>query len=75
MRGEIEMEHITAGDLRNSEENLIGRKIETQQIGDWPGGLAEIIKLDPDPAAPEIVFNVKNKHGEVGVFDWEIVYV
>ncbi len=54
---------------------LIGLNILTQSIGNWSGGPARIIELDPDPAAPEIIFNVKNIHGEIGIFDWETIYI
>jgi len=54
--------------------SLLGRHVVTVQIGEYPGGLAEVIELLPDPAAPEIVFNVNHPtFGEIGVFDWEPV--
>ncbi len=62
---------------------LIGRRIFTMQIGDWPGGAATIIALTPDPAgAPEIVFQVRHvsendpetgRLFEIGVLDHEDV--
>lgn len=53
---------------------LIGRKIVTQPYGDWPGGVATITEVYPDPEAPEIVLQVKSEeHGEIGVFNFEEV--
>jgi hypothetical protein len=46
-------------------DELIGRKILTEAIGAWPGGLAEIIDVIPDPNAPEIVFEVRGLDPEV----------
>ena len=67
---------MTAIELRTTYKGeLIGLGILTQSIGNWPGGPARIIELDPDPAAPEIVFNVKNIRGEIGIFDWETIYI
>lgn len=55
-------------------DKLIGRTILTVPMGTWPGGFAEIIKLTPDPGAPEISFQVKSElHGEIGVFENEHV--
>jgi len=54
---------------------LIGKTILTLPMGGWPGGLCTITKIEPDPAAPEIVFNVKNiiTGEEIGMFDDEFV--
>lgn len=56
-------------------DQLIRRKIITEQYGEWPGGIATVIKLYPDPEAPEIVFDVKHDETgeEIGVFDHENV--
>lgn len=43
--------------------------------GDWPGGVARVITIYPDSACPEIVFEVGNAHGEIGVFAEESVIV
>lgn len=55
--------------------DLVGRVIETRAIGAWPGGLARVIELQPDAAAPEIVFQVKHcrTNEECGVFAHEPV--
>lgn len=55
-------------------DGLIGRKINTEEIGDYPGGVAEVIQLLPDPNAPEIVFLVRHpSFGEIGIFEYEEV--
>ena len=55
-------------------KKLIGQKVLTEQIGSYPGGVATIIELAPDPAAPEIVFEVEHPtFAEIGVFEWEDV--
>lgn len=57
-------------------ESAIGMIIGTQAIGEYPGGLAEVVGLESDPAAPEIVFDVRHPtFGEIGVFDYETVEV
>jgi hypothetical protein len=55
-------------------QRLLGREVATLAIGDWPGGVARVTELRPDPAAPEIVFNVQRQDGRtVGVFGDELV--
>lgn len=55
---------------------LIGKIVMTEAIGEYPGGPAEVIELEPDPNAPEIVFQVRHAtFGEIGVFDHELVVV
>lgn len=54
--------------------SLIGQRIETEAIGEYPGGIAIVTELAPDPQAPEIVFTVQHpSYGDIGVFDWELV--
>ena len=53
--------------------HLVGRQIITEAVGDWPGGVATITQSMPDPAAPEIVYQVESAHGEIGIFDGEEV--
>jgi hypothetical protein len=54
--------------------SLIGRRIETEAIGEYSGGIATVTEIAPDPQAPEIVFNVRHPtYGEIGVFKWEQV--
>ncbi len=49
--------------------HLIGCEIETQAQGSWAGGVATVMKIKPDPAAPDIRLHVKNEAGkEFGVF-------
>lgn len=49
--------------------------VNTEAIGDWPGGVCEVTEVDPDPASPEIAFNVRDPitGEEIGVFDYEEV--
>jgi hypothetical protein len=65
---------VKAGWLANiSGPNLIGKLVNTMAIGDWQGGPCEVTEVDPDPAAPEIVMNVRHLDGgdEIGVFEDE----
>lgn len=55
-------------------ENLVGQKIITQPMGDYPGGKATVIEIAPDFTAPEIVFDVEHPtFGRIGVFEYEQV--
>jgi len=55
-------------------EKLVGLTVDTPALGEWPGGVSKIIAVAPDPAAPEIVFNVEHEeHGRIGVFGHEMV--
>lgn len=61
---------------------LIGQMVMTERVGAYPGGPARIIKLLPDPEAPEIVYQVENegwmdewgKH-DIGVFEHERAFL
>ena len=66
---------ILAKELAKREgENLLSREVLTSACGEYPGGMATVIELAPDPGAPEIVFNVRlDDWGEIGVFDYEMV--
>jgi hypothetical protein len=71
----------TAKDLlRDHGEALVGRKVWTQRIGNWPGGLARVTKLYHDESAPDILFQVEGLEEQakypdgdktIGVFDFE----
>lgn len=51
---------------------LIGRKVFTVAIGDYPGGVATVMRLGDDPNAPDIVLIVQPEgQDEIGVFDYE----
>lgn len=52
---------------------LIGRRVDNEAIGDWPGGVCEVIQLEPDEGSPEIVMQVRSLDSgeEIGVFDYE----
>jgi len=64
-------------------DQLIGRTIITARFGDWQGGAARVIALNPDPEfAPDIVMTVKaerrtrfdsrtNIGEEMGIFENE----
>lgn len=55
-------------------ESLIGQKLYTFPMGEWPGGYATVIEMLPDPGAPEIVFQVESEtHGDIGVYGHEEV--
>lgn len=51
---------------------LIGRLVQTQSCGEWKACVAVVVQMEPDSAAPEIVFNVCTPgQGEIGVFEYE----
>lgn len=65
-------------------DQLVGRLIITVPYGDWQGGAARVLAVNPDPGAPDIVMTVKaerrtqfdsrtNIGKEIGVFDHEEV--
>jgi hypothetical protein len=66
---------FNALDFRNLfGDSLIGKSIITEAIGTYPGGIAKVVELDPDPKAPEIVIQVFHPtFGEIGIFDYERV--
>ncbi|MBI4695526.1 MAG: hypothetical protein HY749_16030 [Gammaproteobacteria bacterium] len=55
----------------------MGLRIRTQPMGEYPGGVATISRIYHDPAAPDIVFMVRNpeyrRGAEIGVFEHEDV--
>lgn len=60
--------------LREYGQKLIGKVIDTEPMGDYPGGRAIITEILPDPNAQEISFTVKHEsYGEIGVFWYEYV--
>lgn len=56
-------------------EKLIDLVIGTNAMGEWTGGAARVTMVWPDKACPEIVMQVVNNNGEVGVFAEENVLV
>lgn len=56
---------------------LVGSTAFTSVVGEWHGGMATIIEIQPDPAAPEIPFQVKHKDTgeEIGVFGDEFLMI
>ena len=56
---------------------LVGATVFTSAIGKWKGDPVRIIEIQPDDAAPEIPFQVKNiiTGEECGVFGDEFVMV
>ena len=62
------------------EKDLIGMKVKTDPMGTYPGGVAMVTELRPDPEAPDIAFNVYNEAWtddegghEIGIFIYEEV--
>jgi len=56
--------------------NLIGKKVWTEAMGDYPGGVAIVTAVNEDPGAPELVITVKHPDFEsMGIFDWEDIYI
>lgn len=54
----------------------VGTIILTYPMGEWLGGYATITEINPDPKAPEIVFQVKSLNGdEIGVYGNEVIGV
>lgn len=75
---------MTAGEVaRLYGGALVGLHVDTEAVGDWPGGRATVIHFGPDPAAPEIVYRVvSHEHvdpdspvpgsmWEMGIFEYE----
>jgi hypothetical protein len=53
---------------------LLGQKVNTPALGEYPGGVATVVQLAPDANAPEIVFQVSLPcWGEIGVLEHEDV--
>jgi hypothetical protein len=53
---------------------LLGQKVNTPAVGDYPGGVATVTQLAPDKKAPQIVFQVNLPgYGEMGVLEHEDV--
>ena len=60
--------------VRRMGKKLVGCLVGTDEMGDYPGGVAKVISLGDDPSAPEIVFNVHLAGwGNIGVLDFEQV--
>ena len=56
---------------------LVGSTAFTSVVGQWKGGMATIIEMQPDDAAPEIPFQVKSTETgeEIGVFGDEFLMI
>ena len=53
---------------------LLGKKVNTPAVGEYPGGVATVIQIAPDQNAPDIAFQVNLKQfGDIGVFEHEEV--
>lgn len=54
-------------------QSLVGKTVMTMAVGNWPGGMARVLNIQPDPAAPEIAFNVVSvaSGDEIGIFENE----
>ena len=55
-------------------QKLLGKKVNTQAASDYPGGVATVVQLVPDPKAPGVAFQVRlGQWGELGVCGHEDV--
>lgn len=61
-------------------KRLVGRKVKTPAMGEYPGGIATVIEVGHDKNAPEISFMVEHPtwkddegNSEMGVFEYEAV--
>lgn len=56
---------------------LVGSTVFTSVVGRWHGGMARVIEIQPDAAAPEIPFQVKHcdTGEEIGVFGDEFLMI
>ena len=62
--------------VRRFGADLVGMVVKTKSMGKWLGGECTVIELQPDPNAPEIVFQVHHPdNGDIGIFEWERVTV
>ena len=53
---------------------LLGKKVNTPAVGEYPGGLATVVQIAPDQSAPEIAFQVNlSQWGDIGVLEHEDV--
>ena len=60
--------------LKKLGNKLLGKKVNTPATGQYPGGVATVIGIASDMAAPEIAFQVNLGHwGTVGVSGHEDV--
>ena len=68
---------MNAGELATKYGNkLVGLRAWTYPAGDYPGGVAVITAVYPDPEAPEIALNVRHpKVGEIGTFRYEEMFL
>ncbi len=69
------LENMTAGGyVALMGEDLVGWTVLTAPMGDYSGGEAVVCGVNPDPAAPEIVIEVKHPiEGVMGVFEHELL--
>lgn len=69
-RDNDEAERVTALRLvKLHGKSLIGKQVWTPPMGDYPGGIAVVTEIQPDPTAPDIVFQVEHPTvGSMGVF-------
>jgi hypothetical protein len=59
-------------------KKLVGKKVLTVPMGEWPGGMATVTEIQPDENAPDIVFYVAHVQPKIraqfpsmGVFHYE----
>lgn len=61
-------------------QNLLGKKVFTDEMGEYPGGVATVIEINPDPGS-DIAFMVQHpawksdicQDGTIGILDFEEV--
>lgn len=54
--------------------SLVGKKVMTYPYGDYPGGEAKVVEVEPYSNDPKVVFNVRHPtFGEIWIFDDEDV--
>ena len=55
-------------------DKLLGKKVNTPAMGEYPGGMATVIRIAPEPKAPDIALQVNLAHwGKMVVFGHEDV--
>ena len=71
---------MNAGELVNKMgADLVGRRVMTEECGQYPGGPATVIEIDHDPQSPEIVClvrhdtwrDLRSDSGEMGILENE----
>jgi hypothetical protein len=48
-------------------KTLVGLSVRTERFGLYPGGVAKVVELYPDPGAREIVMHVRRDNWDWGI--------